>query len=90
MCSRLEKRQDIGKRQLQRRLLHAALDGRLGEGALLVLQGDDLLLDGPLRLELVHGHVDGLRETMHAINGLLFDKLSKSPHVSSLFCYVRR
>ena len=56
-------------------VLGAALDGLLGEQALLVLQVDDALLDCVGDCEPVNGDVDGLREAMDAVDGLLLDKL---------------
>ena len=48
-----------------------ALKEPLGEVALVVVQGDDLLLDGPLRDQAVDRHRAGLADAMGAVRGLV-------------------
>lgn len=64
-------------------LLHAqlagtalsALDGLVGELTLLFLQVENALFDRVGDGDFVDDDVDGLRETVHAVDGLFFDEL---------------
>jgi hypothetical protein len=53
----------------------AALNGRVGEFALSLLQVEDALFDRVSDGKAVDLYVDGLIESVDAINGLLFYKL---------------
>lgn len=74
-ANRLEQINDFVDAQLERALPGAAFDGLLGEEAFLLLEGEDTVFDGVSDGEFVDDNVDGLRETMDTVNGLLFDEL---------------
>ena len=68
----LEQVEDILHAEFRDRL---SLDGRGGEGAFLLLQVEDALLDAAGDGDFVDDDVDGLVEAVHAVDGLLFDEL---------------
>ena len=72
---RLEEVDDLVEAELEGVLLHTAFDGLLCQLALLVLQVHDLLFDGVGDGEAVDCHVDGLGETVDAVDCLLLDEL---------------
>ena len=69
----LEQRKDILHTKLADRL--AALNRRLREFALRLLQSDDAFFDGVVDGETVHGDVDGLVEAVDTVDGLFFYEL---------------
>lgn len=66
---------DLLEAELQDVLLHASLNSRLREKALLLLQGEDTLFNGLLDGDFVDDDVDLLRQAMNTIDGLLLDEL---------------
>jgi hypothetical protein len=75
LCIATEKLQDLLHAQLARAAVFAALDGLVGELALLLLQLEDALFDRVGDGDLVDYDVCLLREAVNAVDSLLFDEL---------------
>lgn len=71
----LEQRQNVLHAQLANGF--AALNCSFGELSLRFLKVEDALFDGVVNGETVNGHIDGLVETMDAIDGLFLNKLCR-------------
>lgn len=73
--ARLEQIHEFVEAELEAALLHATLNGLLGEEAFLVLEFEDTLLDGVGDGEFVDCYVDCLGEAVDTVDGLFLDKL---------------